>query len=58
MSPHGGFREGSGRRKLAEKTLMKSVKLTPDQWAKARKIGKGNAAEGIRMAIDAMEVKK
>ena len=57
MSPHGGLREGAGRRKLAEKTLMKSVKLTPEQWAKARKIGKGNAAEGIRISIDAMETK-
>ena len=57
MSPHGGQRQGAGRRKLAEKTLMKSVKLTPEQWAKARKIGKGNAAEGIRISIDAMETK-
>lgn len=37
---------------------MKSVKLTPDQWAKAERIGRSksgrpNAAEGIRRALDA-----
>lgn len=31
---------------------MKSVKLSEEDWAKARKIGNGNMAEGIRRALD------
>jgi len=49
---HGGAREGAGRKPVAPRTIMKSVKLTPDQWARAREIGQGNAAEGIRRALD------
>jgi hypothetical protein len=50
---HGGAREGAGRKPVAEKTVMKSVKLTPEQWARAQEIGEGNAAKGIRRALDA-----
>ena len=49
---HGGARDGAGRKPVAPKTVMKSVKLTPDQWGRAQKIGDGNAAEGIRRALD------
>jgi len=31
---------------------MKSVKLSPAHWEKARAIGDGNAAEGIRRALE------
>ena len=31
-SEHGGAREGAGRKPVAEKTVMKSVKLTPELW--------------------------
>jgi hypothetical protein len=48
---HGGAREGAGRKPLAPKTVMKSVKLTPELWSRAREIGEGNAAEGIRRAL-------
>ena len=46
----GGKREGAGRKKMPE-TIMKSVKLTPEQWAQAEVLGKGNAADGIRLAL-------
>jgi hypothetical protein len=49
---HGGAREGAGRKRIAQKTVSKSVKLTPEQWARAKEIGDGNAAEGIRRAIE------
>ena len=48
----GGAREGAGRKPLPG-TIMKSVKLTPAQWDRARQIGHGNAAEGIRRALNA-----
>ena len=32
---------------------MKSVKLSQEHWEKARKIGEGNMAEGLRRALDA-----
>jgi hypothetical protein len=55
---HGGRRKGSGRKRVAPVTVMKSVKLTPAQWALAggigqSKTGKPNAAAGIRRALDA-----
>lgn len=50
---HGGHREGAGRKPVADGAIMKSVKLTPGQWERAREIGRGNAAEGIRRALDA-----
>jgi hypothetical protein len=50
-SGHGGAREGAGRKPVALKTVMKSVKLTPELWDRARRIGEGNAAEGIRQAL-------
>jgi hypothetical protein len=48
---HGGAREGAGRKPIATKTIMKSVKLPPELWKKAQDIGEGNAAEGIRRAL-------
>jgi hypothetical protein len=36
---------------------MKSVKLTPEHWARAQEIGHGNAAEGIRRALDTWELR-
>jgi hypothetical protein len=50
-SKHGGAREGAGRKPVALKTVMKSVKLTPELWGLAQRIGEGNAAEGIRRAL-------
>lgn len=47
----GGAREGAGRKPMP-KAIMKSVKLTAEQWERAREIGDGNAAEGIRRAIE------
>jgi hypothetical protein len=50
----GGPRDGAGRKHL-EGTApeMKSVKLSREHWEKARQIGGGNMAEGIRRALDA-----
>lgn len=48
---HGGAREGAGRKPIAARTIVKSVKLTPELWERAREIGEGNAAEGIRRAL-------
>ena len=47
---HGGAREGAGRKPIA-RAVMKSVKLTTELWEKAKAIGEGNAAEGIRKAL-------
>lgn len=57
---HGGRRKGSGRKRVAPVTVMKSIKLEPRHWDIARRIGvsktgKPNAAEGIRRALDAWE---
>ena len=50
----GGAREGAGRKPVSpEGTQMKSVKLTAAQWERARRIGGGNATEGLRRALDA-----
>lgn len=50
----GGAREGAGRSRVTgTKPEMKSVKLSREHWEKARKIGIGNMAEGLRMALDA-----
>lgn len=47
---HGGAREGSGRKPFPLME-MKSIKLTPEQWATATHLGHGNAAAGIRNAL-------
>lgn len=50
----GGPREGAGRKPLeGTAPIMKSVKLSHEHWEIARKIGRGNMAEGIRRALDA-----
>jgi hypothetical protein len=50
----GGPREGAGRKPVdGTKPEMKSVKLSREHWEKARQIGGGNMAEGIRKALDA-----
>ena len=53
-SNHGGPRKGAGRHKVeGTKPEMKSVKLSREHWYKAREIGEGNMAEGIRRALNA-----
>ena len=50
----GGPRKGAGRNPVeGTKPEMKSVKLSREHWDKAREIGKGNMAEGLRRALDA-----
>ena len=50
----GGPRDGAGRKPIeGTKPEMKSVKLSREHWEKARKIGNGNMAKGIRLALDA-----
>ena len=54
MKKQGGPRDGAGRKPVEGTTpIMKSVKLSREHWEKARKIGGGNMAEGIRRALDA-----
>ena len=49
----GGPREGAGRKPVdGTAPEMKSVKLSREHWDKAREIGHGNMAEGIRRALD------
>lgn len=49
----GGAREGAGRKPIeGTDPIMKSVKLSKEHWEKAKRIGKGNMAEGIRKALD------
>jgi len=53
----GGPREGAGRRPVeGTRPQMKSVKLSREHWALAKRIGNGNMAEGIRRALDAWEL--
>lgn len=50
----GGHRKGAGRKPVdGTKPEMKSVKLSREHWEKARQIGNGNMAEGIRKALEA-----
>lgn len=50
----GGPREGAGRKPIeGTAPIIKSVKLSREHWEKARQIGNGNMAEGIRKALDA-----
>lgn len=54
VNQKGGPREGAGRKPVdGTAPEMKSVKLSREHWAKAREIGGGNMAEGIRRALDA-----
>ena len=47
-------REGAGRKAVdGTAPQMKSVKLSREHGEKARQIGGGNMAEGIRKALDA-----
>lgn len=53
---HGGARPGAGRPKIeGEKPIMKSVKLSRAHWERAKEIGKGNMALGLRKALDSYE---
>lgn len=50
----GGHRKSAGRKPVdGTKPEMKSVKLSREHWEKARQIGNGNMAEGIRKALEA-----
>lgn len=50
----GGPREGAGRKRVeGTQPEMKSVKLSREHWQRAREIGDGNMADGIRRALDA-----
>ena len=49
---NGGKRNGAGRRKICDTPVMKSIKLRPEHWEMARSIGQGNAALGIRTALE------
>lgn len=54
MTKQGGAREGAGRSVVpGTKPEMKSVKLSREHWEKAREIGNGNMALGLRRALDA-----
>ncbi len=51
---HGGSRKGAGRKPIdGTQPEMKSVKLCQEHWNKAREIGDGNMAKGLRLALDA-----
>lgn len=52
---HGGPRKGAGRPvgSTTERTEKLMVRLTPKERAKAEAAGKGNASEGLRIALAA-----
>jgi hypothetical protein len=52
--PKGGARPGSGRKKMPEGAKKVLIALEPHHIAKAKAIGNGNLAGGIRKALDAM----
>lgn len=55
MQPkHGGARKGAGRKALAPSTRRLSVTLTEAQVARAKAIGEGSIAQGIRKALEAI----
>jgi hypothetical protein len=52
----GGKRKGAGRpvgSTRPGRTVTLPVRITPEQRAKAKRIGGGNASEGLRIALDA-----
>lgn len=50
----GGARVGAGRPRLTgTKPQMKSVKLSLEHWERAKTIGGGSMAEGLRRALEA-----
>jgi hypothetical protein len=54
MKTKGGARDGPGRPRVrGTKPEKKSVKLSREHWERAREIGNGNMAEGLRRALDA-----
>ena len=56
---HGGSRKGAGRNPVeGTKPEMKSVKLSCEHWEKAREIGDGNMAEGLRRALDDYKLRR
>jgi hypothetical protein len=54
VSPRGGPRPGSGRKRLAADgalTRPVTVWLTPQQAARLRELGGGNASAGVRRLL-------
>ena len=49
----GGKRPGAGRPISPNPLKTLSVRLTPEQIARLREIGEGNASEGVRRLLDA-----
>lgn len=49
---HGGARKGAGRKALAPSTRRLSVTLTEAQIARAKALGEGSIAQGIRKALE------
>ena len=56
---HGGSRQGAGRNPVeGTEPQMKSVKLSREHWEKAREIGAGNMAGGLRRALDYYKLRR
>lgn len=52
--PHGGKREGAGRKPIYKVPMGRyTVRLTAEQVKFAEKLGGGDMAEGVRVALDA-----
>ena len=50
--PHGGRREGAGRKPIGDTPLIRcQILLHADEIEKARALGAGNLCAGIRRAI-------
>lgn len=45
------------KEKYGVKLVNHTIRLVPDHWAKAWRVGKGTKSEGIRHMIDAYEEK-
>lgn len=48
----------AGRKPLGKVVIMKSIKLTPELWDRAKLIGEGNASKGIRESLLAFNLKE
>ena len=48
---NGGARKGAGRKPMPE-IVQGLIRLTPEHWAIAEKLGKGNKTAGIRVALE------
>jgi hypothetical protein len=49
---HGGLRPNAGRPNAPEPLKPRTVQMSDEQYARAERIGCGNASRGVRLAVE------